>query len=58
MIASVIEAIVITVGRNTCGNRLLVMQRRKFNIAKMRVGTVPTSAIKDISLRDTIAGVR
>ena len=58
MIASVIEATVITVGRNTCGNRLLVKQRRKFNIAKMRVGTVPTSAIKDISLRDTIAGVR
>ena len=58
MIASVIEAIVITVGRNACRNRLLEMQRRKFNIAKMRVGTVPTSAIKDISLRDTIAGVR
>ena len=58
MIASVIEANVMTVGNNACGNFLLFMQRRKFNMAKIRAGTVPTSAMKDISLRDTIAGVR
>ncbi len=58
MIASVIEAIVMTVGSNTCENLLLLTQRRKFNMAKVRAGTVPTRAMKDISLRDTIAGVR
>ncbi len=58
MMASVTVAIVITVGSNTWGKRLLSMQRRKFNIAKMRAGIVPASAINDISFRDTIAGVR
>ena len=57
MIASVIEAIVMTVGSNTCENLLLLTQRRKFNMDKIRAGIVPTSAMKDISLRDTMAGV-